>query len=283
MNKQKRYILVGGKKKVYYIHDNGGRPFKVTIEGNHLHIHKQMNCDEETNKIIYTESPTLSFKTKEIFIGKSPKNELTKDSGYGKKFDGNTILAKLKHHEYVYIGSEVFSFNTDHPIKSYVSLIGNNDVPYPYATDSEGNIYLLIEDVILLNTETTKEGLKQEDNPYYYYYAYHQMTPDLSTTRPKKLKIDSGIKSFYLGNKPYTMTYYPFPEKEYDRLTKDIGKMYIVDNKNKKVKLNKAKYVELMQDFGETASFKPFYRKKHYLDRDINGSFIGLYMSAIKN
>ena len=56
--------------------------------------------------------------------------------------------------KYIYIGSEIYSFTTgngkENAIVKYISPIGNNDVPYPYAISGKYT-YLMIEDVILDN------------------------------------------------------------------------------------------------------------------------------------
>ena len=73
---------------------------------------------------------------------------------------------KIKDNEYVFIGSEFFSFQSLSEIHTFVSPVGNNDVPYPYAIDSNNNYYLLAENVVLTKM------LKPDDNPYDYYYQY---------------------------------------------------------------------------------------------------------------
>ena len=46
-------------------------------------------------------------------------------------FDGNTLLLECEDNEYAYIsGSEVFEFETDDKTIDYISLMGNNFVPY---------------------------------------------------------------------------------------------------------------------------------------------------------
>ena len=81
------------------------------------------------------------YKVKEIFIGKSPLISMTKFSnGYGKYFDGNTILLLLNDNNYVYISNEIYKIKINDKIEKYYSFIGNNDVPYPMAIGKK-NIY----------------------------------------------------------------------------------------------------------------------------------------------
>ena len=56
--------------------------------------------------------------------------------GYGEKWDGNSILLRIgdaNEFRYVYIGCTVFEFTADEKVIKYVSSVGNNCVPYPYA------------------------------------------------------------------------------------------------------------------------------------------------------
>ena len=46
-------------------------------------------------------------------------------------FDGNSLLLECEDNEYVYISVlEIFEFKTDDKIIDYISLMGNNMVPY---------------------------------------------------------------------------------------------------------------------------------------------------------
>ena len=89
------------------------------------------------------------YKTLEVWIGTSSENEMTRYSGgYGDKWDGNSILLRIENvpegenvlqenrtngFRYVHIGIDMFEFVTDQPVIKYISSVGNNCVPYPYA------------------------------------------------------------------------------------------------------------------------------------------------------
>jgi hypothetical protein len=159
--------------KNYYIHDNRSRPFKVEINGNNIQVFKYITDDayEEYNKNNYTKL-SLELKTDEIFIGKDkndPKNK------------GNSILVR-KGDEYYYIGDSIYKFKPNDAIIKYVSPVGNNDVPYPYAV-GEDNIYLMIENIYF-----DKYILPQHTDPYEFYY-------ELKRVNRKKSK-EPIIKSF---------------------------------------------------------------------------------------
>lgn len=140
--------------RTYFIHFNGGRPLLVYIKENDVKIfkpdpsisNKDYSMFEFKNKWIYI-ILYASYKATKIFIGKSPKIKMTEFSGdYGKYFNGNTILLKIKNDKYVLIGYaeniKEFTIKNDE-IKKYYSPVGNNDVPYPLAI-GEKNIYFFL-------------------------------------------------------------------------------------------------------------------------------------------
>ena len=127
---------------IYYIHDNHDRPYKVeTLPDKIINIYGKINTIDN----IYIKDPILKYKYNKIFIGKSPKCPMTEFSGgYGRKYDGNTILLNIKNNEYIWIGEVIISFESNSKIVEYISPVGNNDVPYPYAIDVNRNYYLLL-------------------------------------------------------------------------------------------------------------------------------------------
>jgi hypothetical protein len=71
-----------------------------------------------------------------IFIGKSesdPRFQLA----------GNTILLKIKKNRYVYIGENIFEFDSESEITEYHSIVDRN-VPYPVAV-CEKNLYFMLD------------------------------------------------------------------------------------------------------------------------------------------
>ena len=84
-------------------------------------------------KNIISISHSSLFKPKQILIGKSKVGDMTDFSGAGDKdgFDGNTLLLECEDNEYVYVsGLEISKLKTDDKIMDYISLMGNNMVPY---------------------------------------------------------------------------------------------------------------------------------------------------------
>lgn len=251
----------------YYIHDNGGRPFKVVINKGFVRIYRMVEIndtdeDENEHENKYENFPILIFESQKnsIYIGKSPMIEMTKfRCSYGPEFDGNSILVHLGDNTYVYIGDRIFSFKSLAPIVNFVSPVGNSDVPYPYAIDSSENIYLLIEGIVIKKNTNTEKQIKEYDNPYAYYYDHSLITSDKGRIIPKQPKIKNfqNIKKYFIGEEQYTLRYQVDPEKDYDRVIPLLGnKMYISDTSDNKIELTKSKYIELMESFGIHKSYE---------------------------
>lgn len=193
-----------------------------------------------------------------VFLGKNHICETTKNSGYlGEKFDGNTMLLETAVNNYIYIGAYIYSFKTTNAIIKFYSPIGNNNVPYPYpyAIDSIGQFYLILEHTIL---KLIPDKHKIEPYEYFYnknYIVTKRLDEDWNTTSY------DGIIKFFIGNNQYALNYTSFPEEDYDRLIKDIGlPLYIITQdklgNQKKKKINKKEYSELVIKFGHEQHWK---------------------------
>ena len=157
--------------KTYLTHANGGRPYCVYIspKGNAVDVYKVPDSDEydedKDGKVQAYTKLVKSFKAKEVFVGKSPLNEMTRHSGgYGVSFDGNSILVKITSTQYVFVGHQIKSFTTKKEIVKYVSPVGNSDVPYPFGVDAENRFYLMNVNMVI--EEVPKE---MQEDPYGYY------------------------------------------------------------------------------------------------------------------
>jgi len=166
--------------KSYFIHDNGGRPFVVYVHPSRKRVsvysvprnviipERERSEKDDQNKWMYTNLVYENNALQKIWIGRSPRES----------FDGNSILLHIDGLKYVFVGETIFSFTTVSPVVSFVSPVGNNDVPYPYAIDKQGNAYLMIERVVL-RPETFALS-----NPYHVYYQ----------KRPHKIKSFSNYR-----------------------------------------------------------------------------------------
>jgi hypothetical protein len=127
-------------KQIYYTHDNMSRPFMITLTKDMIRVYKSVDPDDEDNydKIIYNITPY-----DKLFIGGDPANL---------EFVGNSILIKTADLNYVFVGHQIFSFETSDEIIQYFSPVGNSDVPYPYAIGTKYT-YLLVYDQFIANSE----------------------------------------------------------------------------------------------------------------------------------
>lgn len=155
----RKYVTLdnGGRSFMVYVHSKkvGGKATDVWVYKNTL---ASFDGSEELDIIwrgIKEDSPILftdfAFRIPNpgrMFIGHSPKNKMTEFSGaYGPEFLGNSILVHKKDLDYVCIGSDIFEFTALDRIVEYVSPVGNNGVPYPYAVDTKGRHYSMLHEL----------------------------------------------------------------------------------------------------------------------------------------
>jgi hypothetical protein len=131
-----------------------------------------------------------------IKVLKSPKNKMTIHSTlYGKEFDGNSILCEISKLEYVYLGDIIMSFTSISPIVKYISPIGNSDVPYPFAIDSNKNYYLMIENVIIKSNNNNKYVFDKSDEPYSVYYKIMNISEPVLNISKDQFELKAELKS----------------------------------------------------------------------------------------
>lgn len=145
----------------FFIHDNGGEPFRVVVNKNDRIVDIYDNYEKSRN-------PLFSIKNyKKIFIGMDDDYTRSNQLDY-EEYAGNSILVEINVREYIYIGSEIYSFETEEDILDYYSPVGNSDVPYPYAI-GQNNVYLMIEEVYF-PVNLMKTTKKKKVDPYELYY-----------------------------------------------------------------------------------------------------------------
>lgn len=256
-------------KETYQIHDNGGRPFQVSVSDNGKKVIVSARYGYN-NENIYTEFVT--YHPKKIFIGVSPRNQMTESGrGYGEQFDGNSILLYMGQRNYIFIGSTIFMFQSKCQIDRFLSPVWNDDVPYPYAIDQRGNVYLFNHSVILEQSDELMEWMQGNSDPTIYYIDRNYFTPDLvGYMIPKQpMKIFENIKEFYIGARPRTLRYdtEKDPGEEFECFLKNLndnevethGISVVYHDETKKI-INKKEYVDLMKDFGEWMGFKKLHK-----------------------
>ena len=149
---------------IFMIQHNYQSKYLVIIDGD-VYVYKYEKCKFD--------QPFLSFQPKHIFIGKSKICSMTESSGANDSpdYDGNTLLLEFEDNEYVYIsGLEIFKFKTDDKIIDYISLIGNNMVPYALAV-GEKYTYFLYYRYKFIENDKIEEGtlLNGSFDPYDYH------------------------------------------------------------------------------------------------------------------
>ena len=168
--------------------DNGGSPFKVIIRPSDASFGRFESATRDGTSELYSvevyirkagdtdQKPynvqVYSCNATQVFIGKSPKIPMTKFSGgWGPKFDGNSVLVRVTEpgFKYVFIGESVFEFTAEAQITDFVSPVGNSAVPYPWAVDTDGRYYLMIENAVFKPTDNDSEQ-SPADDPYMYFY-----------------------------------------------------------------------------------------------------------------
>lgn len=167
--------------KTYEIHDNGGRPFFVTVDGKTVTVERSMDTYKlEKGHFVTIHKPRKELfekKVDEIFIGKkSPKGGY--DGLKPKEAEGNSILL-LTGSKYIYIGSEIYEFTPvkGDTIEKYYSDIGHNDVPYPYAVGKD-YIYIMLDKVAI---EKSSFDMKKDIYTQYYFDGIEREQTKLKT------------------------------------------------------------------------------------------------------
>jgi hypothetical protein len=180
LEKDNMYIKKHPTSKYYFTHNNGDRKFLVYI-GKEVSIYRKSDKYEidstdysknaKDNRWMYIKL-VARYNPLKVFLGKSLKTEMTKISGgYGKEFDGNTILINVTKNKYVFIGDIIYKFTTTDNIEELISPIGNNLVSYPVAF-GENNIYFLLDNTYIPKNKIHKYNKKFKEDAYAYYYGH---------------------------------------------------------------------------------------------------------------
>lgn len=134
----------------------------------------------------------------EIFTGTSAVNEMTTYSGgHGDKWDNNTMLFRIasdneNEYRYLHVGSSVYEFTTNEKIIKYVSSVGNNCVPYPYAESLNYCYSMLEQSVTPVKDHVNRDTLGYID---YVTDATYQDMENVNEIHPRSsLKIAQSSK-----------------------------------------------------------------------------------------
>lgn len=259
-------------ENTYTTHSNGGRPFKVIIKEKGKDLFKvkvfavkydseSESSEDEDCEESYQYYFIGTYLSDKVIIGKSPLNRMTEWSGgHGPEADGNSLIFRNYGKDtYVYLGNGMYTFKPLSDIEKYISPVGPNDVPYPYAIDKEGNHYLMIEGVIIRNTKDNRDKLDSyKDNygdidPYSHYYDYSYITATQhNVPHPPKIERFMNIEEFYEGDEIRCLHYVPkdldFPEDE---------KIYIkYYGSDERVEVTEDTLKDIAKAYGDLLSFE---------------------------
>lgn len=261
--------------KTYLTQHNNAEPYKVEITDNHVVVYNCQEGDYERNVPDYYQH-LVTYNAIRVFIGKSPINNMTSFSGnHGDQYDGNSILIEIDNNTYVYIGHMIYSFTPKPRIVSYVSPIGNNWVPCPFAVDELNNYYLMIEDVILLHADALQKYIADGGDPYDYYYNHYKIVDcGQRYSVPKNPTRFMDITDYFIvdddGFEQYTFIYHPntLRNKEWQFPKNRKKDHYIgISNAKTRISLSEKMYWEIMAAFGKIMGFETL-QKNNYLIND---------------
>ena len=253
--------------KYYLTHDNGGRPFCVYVDEsqNEVHIYKSSNSNNK-DYVVHIGS----YKFFQIFIGLSPLNKMTEFSGgNGPDFDGNSILLKIDDLKYMFIGEKIYTFKTLNNITVFESPVGNSDVPYPYAIDSEENYYFLLG--VSKNSGILKiADISKRNDPYnYFYYMLGKnfiKTENIKWIHLKPIEREPkyffaficGYKTIETEYLPYNMCTSSSPKEECEDLCNRYDPiMYIEFNGENQRLIGKEEYIQILENYNKKIGLLP--------------------------
>jgi len=191
-NDKKQYISLPDRKgvfkwlpkrptKSYKILDNGGFSFAVEVDATTAKVYK-LDYIDSLQEFVF-DKELLSFSYKTIFVGDNALG----DKQYAPKgmWKGNSLLFETKGGTYVYVGSEIFQFQTKdkETIVSYLSPVGNSAVPYPYAIGTT-HTYFMLEKVWMPNSAL---NLKKDGYSQLYATPSASRTPFKTTVLQKRI------------------------------------------------------------------------------------------------
>jgi hypothetical protein len=220
--------------KVYLTHNNGGRPYKVAITSDEVHVY-----DNYSMTLLRVYQDPLH-----VFIGESPETDMTVFSGgHGPRFDGNSILIEFRDYKYAFIGESFYTFETDSKIRRFSSEVGNNDVPYPYGVDEEKKYYLFIEKTIVENVPDDSKF-----DPYGVLYGISK----------KQYRDVVGIVNFVGSlnpDEPYNVSYTARPRQHYNRPW--MANLHATYKDGTRKPISEDEYVGLHEKIGNYFGFVP--------------------------
>ena len=147
---------------VYYTHDNGGRPFLVSIDDDFILVYKDSSYEQIDSDTPTYDQLVLTCPVETVYIGKDLENKTS---------DGNSILLHVEENVYIYIGDKMYLFHMEDIVDFYFSPIGNSDVPYPILLGTQ-YVYFMLDHIYVPRTEFSPQMTKPDwQDVYHKYYS----------------------------------------------------------------------------------------------------------------
>ena len=162
--------------KLYDIHDNGSRPFRVEVDGKKVSIYKGTLPKGviEYDRLEYT-TLIKTLTVSAVHVGESTcdKSAYIQDL-CGKSATGNTILLHISGNKYMFVGQEIYEFTMEDDFEAFYSQVGNNDVPYPITLGSKYVYLMLGSDHTYIGRDLFKANMTATEwaDAYAYYYGF---------------------------------------------------------------------------------------------------------------
>jgi hypothetical protein len=161
-------------------------------EGQYWFFQEEPEEEPEEDELDWETSFTKLIKTYdavEVFVGKSPVNDMTSDSGnHGPNFDGNSVLLFLGTnagtYQYAHIGVEAFEFSAPEPVLHYTSSVGRNDVAYPYA-ESKHFCFSMVSDCKAQTPVAQQKNRRKRGHSAYTKRAHYEPLHDFVQVAPR--------------------------------------------------------------------------------------------------
>ena len=173
--------------RLYLTHDNGARSFLVIHKNKNVTILKEPDWnnskfvhDNDDNSYNHDNDDDNDFSnnklrnyTVKIMKYKNVKRVLPGED-VNKEYFGNSVLLDLGDNRYVFIGSNIYEFNTpaNEYINKFYSLVGNNDVAYPVAL-SQTYAYFMLDLQYLSKSKFPEECDWMDSYSHYYGHTSH--------------------------------------------------------------------------------------------------------------
>ena len=143
---------------------NGGHPFYIKIEDGVLTISKNLKHNDTEWYTNVENSEDYKYYDTVVMTTKIEKYWPGFDSVEGEH--GNTFLAKIGDHKYIYAGNLVYTFVTPDEIVYFAAGMGNNTVPYTVAYGTE-YLYLFEESGVIEKQKIPH--INRYINPKHYF------------------------------------------------------------------------------------------------------------------